>query len=93
MSATHESEDGVLHETEAERDAYDFGAANGQWVAMRAAVRLGSLRCACCDTKPATCIGAYEASVPVLPACDDCCGHGCEDGACELIERIREVAS
>jgi hypothetical protein len=29
-----------------------------------------------------TCIGAYEGAVEWLPACDEHCGHGCEDGQC-----------
>lgn len=40
--------------------------------------------CAWCG-KPASCYGSYE-SLPLAFACDDCCGHGCEDGHCELIE-------
>lgn len=36
--------------------------------------------------KPATCIGRYEdPEGPIQPACDDCCGHGNEDGHCERI--------
>jgi hypothetical protein len=38
-------------------------------------------RCAHCR-KPATCRGAYEGRGEAY-ACDDCCGHGCEDGRCE----------
>jgi hypothetical protein len=38
-------------------------------------------KCAHCG-KPATCIGAYEEDGPDTPACDDCCGHGQEDGHC-----------
>jgi hypothetical protein len=40
--------------------------------------------CAFCG-KPATCAGVYadgrEDEDP-RPACDDCCGHGSEDGLC-----------
>lgn len=33
--------------------------------------------------KPATCYGVYENPCrPVTRACDDCCGHGREDGWC-----------
>jgi hypothetical protein len=36
--------------------------------------------------KAATCIGRYEdPSEKPRPACDDCCGHGCEDGFCDKI--------
>lgn len=41
-------------------------------------------RCAC--GKPATCIGKYEAMEAEVPACDDCCGHGCEDGQCRPLQ-------
>lgn len=43
------------------------------------------LRCYACQ-KPATCNGTYEGSgVPGVYACDDCCGHGNEDGECTPI--------
>lgn len=35
--------------------------------------------------KPATCIGQYESAEEESPACDDCCGHGCEDGKCRPV--------
>lgn len=39
--------------------------------------------CATCS-KPATCVGRYEDEPePGVPSCDDCCGHGCEDGHCD----------
>ncbi len=34
--------------------------------------------------KPATCYGTYEGITGY--GCDDCCGHGCEDGHCERIK-------
>lgn len=37
---------------------------------------------------PAYCFGSYEShsgTVPRTYACDDCCGHGCEDGHCEPV--------
>jgi len=41
--------------------------------------------CAICG-KPATCIGVYEdPEGEPEPACDDCCGHGNEDGWCRPI--------
>lgn len=42
-------------------------------------------KCAICG-KPAACFGKY-AEVPEGYACDECCGHGCEDGHCEPIEQ------
>lgn len=38
-------------------------------------------KCATCE-KPAACVGRYEAMEHFEPACDECCGHGCEDGRC-----------
>lgn len=39
------------------------------------------LKCAC-GTR-ATCVGRYEDMTSDAPACDTCCGHGCEDGHCD----------
>lgn len=41
--------------------------------------------CAHCG-EPATCIGSYEGAAWRTFACDECCGHGCEDGRCEPIQ-------
>lgn len=38
--------------------------------------------CHHCRSKPAVCVGAYDNQTEELPACGDCCGHGCEDGNC-----------
>ncbi len=37
--------------------------------------------CAICGA-PATCLGRYEDMHAVEYACDEHCGHGCEDGLC-----------
>lgn len=37
--------------------------------------------CATCG-QPATCFGAYEEATTPTFACDECCGHGNEDGWC-----------
>jgi hypothetical protein len=44
-------------------------------------------RCAICG-KPATCHGKYEEDTEESFACDDCCGHGNEDGYCDPVESI-----
>lgn len=36
--------------------------------------------------QPATCFGTYEGITGF--GCDDCCGHGCEDGHCEPLRRV-----
>lgn len=38
----------------------------------------------------ATCWGQYEGRPPCF-ACDQCCGHGCEDGRCWGVEDIEAV--
>jgi len=47
------------------------------------------LRCLCGNS--AACIGLYEAWTKhqkAEPACNDCCGHGCEDGHCDKVDDI-----
>lgn len=47
--------------------------------------QIRALTCDICS-KPATCVGSYEdMPYPGEPACDDCCGHGCEDGHCDAL--------
>ncbi len=41
-------------------------------------------RCRICG-KPAACIGRYEGHGIVAFACDECCGHGNEDGECSQL--------
>lgn len=45
--------------------------------------------CAYCG-KPATCLGAYDMETDAKYACDDCCGHGNEDGWCKPINHNQE---
>lgn len=49
--------------------------------------------CAHCGERPATCVGRYDAMTKDEPACDECCGHGCEDGRCVQFERKEEEES
>ena len=47
------------------------------------------LKCSCGNV--AACIGLYEPwskHQPAAPACDECCGHGCEDGYCYKLENF-----
>jgi len=47
------------------------------------------LKCSCGNV--AACIGLYEPwskHQPASPACDECCGHGCEDGYCYKLENF-----
>jgi hypothetical protein len=41
--------------------------------------------CAHCEELLATCVGSYEEGAEETPACDECCGHGNEDGRCKPI--------
>ena len=45
--------------------------------------------CYYCEKRPAACRGAYEGSTIQRVACDECCGHGNEDGHCEPIVPTR----
>ena len=51
---------------------------------LGAATCSGSPACAICG-KPATCLGSYEGAATDEYACDDCCGHGNEDGHCSPV--------
>jgi hypothetical protein len=42
--------------------------------------------CNHCGRSPATCIGRYEDQERDQLACDECCGHGCEDGSCTRLD-------
>ena len=53
--------------------------------ALELAVSTPPLTCATCGER-ATCVGRYEDMTEAEPACDACCGHGCEDGRCHRIE-------
>lgn len=46
--------------------------------------------CATCGA-PASCLGAYEGHTEPSWACDDCCGHGNEDGWCRTLEELPEL--
>lgn len=51
-------------------------------------------KCAECGS-PATCFGSYESEYTPAYACDECCGHGCEDGHCDALKEVemnREMA-
>lgn len=54
--------------------------------------RAGEPICAHCG-EPATCFGSYEDSFHPSYACDECCGHGCEDGHCEPVATRDEGAT
>ncbi len=56
--------------------------------------------CDHCGERPSVCVGRYEGHGAVRPACDQCCGHGNEDGWCvaladhkvvvDVLERSRQ---
>ena len=43
------------------------------------------VKCTNCGL-PATCVGQYESMETEEPACDNCCGHACEDGYCVPVQ-------
>lgn len=45
------------------------------------------IACAICGQE-ASCFGAYENATEATPACDDCCGHACEDGHCTPLDEL-----
>jgi len=77
-----------------------WDAAAVEYKRLRGLVRIGQrlrpcpgcaqcLRCLCGNS--AACIGLYEAWTKhqkAEPACNDCCGHGCEDGHCDKVDDI-----
>ncbi len=52
-----------------------------------AAEREKQPKCVYCEN-PATCFGSYECDTNHGFACDDCCGHGNEDGQCEPLQKF-----
>ena len=46
--------------------------------------RVAPLVCVHCGN-PAACVGRYEMAAHDEPACDECCGHACEDGLCVTV--------
>jgi len=51
---------------------------------VNAVNRTGPAECYTCGL-PAVCFGSYEDELHPVFACDDCCGHGNEDGRCEPV--------
>lgn len=67
---------------------YVGGDCLAQYVSLEAATNIAneyieerpdSPECGICG-KPAVCFGSYDGNQDY--ACDECCGHGCEDGSC-----------
>lgn len=45
------------------------------------------MKCCYCGNE-AACVGAYEGDRIPEPSCDECCGHGNEDGVCWPINEV-----
>lgn len=43
--------------------------------------------------EPAACVGQYETMEEMAFACDECCGHGCEDGFCHRLAQALDSAA
>jgi hypothetical protein len=54
---------------------------------LAAMYRTASATCARCG-EPATCLGAYAGAETEQYGCDECCGHGNEDGHCEEVGSV-----
>lgn len=54
---------------------------------MRKRAEAALVRCYACGGR-ATCVGAYEGQKVTEYCCDDCCGHGNEDGHCAPLEDV-----
>ena len=52
--------------------------------------RAGPCVCSNCGA-PATCFGSYESDLTPAFGCDECCGHGCEDGHCSPVHYWNKV--
>jgi hypothetical protein len=72
----------AFDEVVCECNGEDEGHAEAVAICM-AVNRAGPQVCEC--GKRATCFGSYESDLRPAYACDDCCGHGNEDGHCEPV--------
>lgn len=71
----------VDQRTQIDRLKAELEKANDKPITMLKAMAEGTEHCDMCG-KPATCLGAYESEENLGFACDECCGHGNEDGWC-----------
>jgi len=75
--AVWDADGNLVCECDGEDEGYE------EAVAIASAInRYGPRVCAHCGSKHPTCFGSYEDALTPAYACDDCCGHGCEDGEC-----------
>jgi len=49
--------------------------------------------CDHCEKNPAVCVGMYLEMKEWKLACNECCGHGCEDGQCWYLARRQPPGS
>lgn len=75
----------VVSTTTPAADGREGGAAPAAKPEHAASPGGGLLVCHICG-KPAACIGKYDNMTKPEPSCDECCGHGNEDGWCKRIE-------
>lgn len=53
--------------------------------------KAGPRICNGCGSADVTCYGSYEDEVSWAYACDNCCGHGNEDGQCEAVAPRQKI--
>jgi hypothetical protein len=85
------AKDAEIERLKAERDDWQESSDDWRDLEKGTAEMLAANKCAHCG-KPATCHGKYSDHAEGY-ACDDCCGHGCEDGWCEPIPGRTDGAS
>jgi hypothetical protein len=79
--------DAALQEVERLRSQRTYVSQGGHWCARSEALLASHPKCAVCG-KPASCMGAYESDDCWDYSCDECCGHGNEDGSCFPLSEI-----
>lgn len=80
--AVHDDPNGITSNISGAMDEL----ASHRRIAECRAIGIPVVFCATCGRRSATCMGRYEDMEKEEPACDECCGHGNEDGACHEID-------
>lgn len=89
MTAEREATDREM-DTGVQRAFAELDATRLALAAEREARRAAAVLCEHCAARPAVCFGTAEGSPTVSAACDECCGHGNEDGWCVHADRVGE---
>lgn len=63
-----------------------------QLTKLRSLAEAAQGSCAHCERRIGSCIGRYGDEATTAVACDNCCGHGNEDGRCEPLGSVLAAA-